>query len=277
MIDAQSLLIWRKYVPWVNPAQVEQDLIISRALVDIYNHPILKNELTFRGGTALQKCIFDSPTRYSEDLDFVQVKKGPIGHICNALHDTLNPWLGEPKVSRWAERVTFIYRFQSTEQNHPMRLKIEINTKENYNYLEFIEKSFALKCDWFAGKTIVKTYQIAELAATKLRALFQRKKGRDLFDMARIIESQLINIDSVLQCFNFYLDQEGIRVSRAEFERNLSLKKNLVAFKQDIAPLLPANQPHDFDNDFILVMDNIIAKLPGKAWKGCRETSNEGI
>ena len=108
--------------------------------MDIYNHPLLKSELAFRGGTALQKCIFDSPTCYSEDLDFVQINKGSIGNTSNALHDTLNPCLGEPKVSRWAERLTFIYRFQSTEQSHPMRLKIEINTKENHHCLELIEK-----------------------------------------------------------------------------------------------------------------------------------------
>lgn len=149
-----------------------------------------------------------------------------------------------------------------------MRLKIEINTKENHHCLELKEKSFALESDWYVGKTMIKTYHIDELTATKLRALFQRKKGRDLFDMARIIESQLINIDSMLQCFNYYLEQEGIQISRAEFERNLCLKKNLLAFRQDISPLLAANQPHDFDNDFSLVMDNIIIKLPGKTWKG---------
>ncbi len=267
MIDTQSLLIWRKSVPWVNPAQIEQDLIISRALVDIYNHPLLKNELAFRGGTALQKCFFDSPTRYSEDLDFVQINKGIIGPLSNALHDTLNPWLGDPKVKRWAERLTFIYRFLSTEQKIPMRLKIEINTKENSNFLEFTEKVFSLETDWYSNKAIIKTYQINELIGTKLRALYQRKKGRDLFNVARVLESQRIDIGSILKCFNFYLELEGKQISRAEFEKNLTLKRNLKAFREDILPLLPANVVHNFDEDFDLVMDRIIAKLPGKSWK----------
>lgn len=57
MIDNRSLVYWRQHAPWSDPAQIEQDLIISRALVDIFNHPLLKKELAFRGGTALQKCL----------------------------------------------------------------------------------------------------------------------------------------------------------------------------------------------------------------------------
>ncbi len=53
MIDPTSLAKWREIAPWTDAAQVEQDLVISRALIEIYNHPLLKDELAFRGGTAL--------------------------------------------------------------------------------------------------------------------------------------------------------------------------------------------------------------------------------
>lgn len=267
MLDTQSLLIWRRRVPWVSSAQVEQDLIISKALIDIYNHPLLQKELAFRGGTALQKCFFDAPIRYSEDLDFVQINRGVIGPISNALHDTLNPWLGEPKVKRWSERLTFIYRFTSTEQKQPMRLKIEINTKENASFLELKEKPFSLETEWFSGSATIKTYQIDELMGTKLRALLQRKKGRDLFDMARALEAQLIDTDSIIKCFNFYLSNEGKQVSRAEFERNLILKRDSEAFRQDILPLLPADTNYSFDKDFGLIMSQIMPKFIGKPFK----------
>jgi predicted nucleotidyltransferase component of viral defense system len=268
MIDAQSLLIWREKAPWVDSVQVEQDLVITRALVDIYNHPLLRKELIFRGGTALQKCFFNTPMRYSEDLDFVQINQGVIGPISNALHDTLNPWLGQPKVKRWAERVTFIYRFKSSGQDQPIRLKLEINTKEHYNFLDLIEIPFALDTDWYSGKTTINTYQIDELMATKLRALFQRKKGRDLFDIARYIEALSLNVESVLRCFRDYLDRDSIKISRADFEKNLYLKRELNAFREDILPLLPNNSLHSFDKDFDLVMNTVITKLPGEPWKG---------
>ena len=225
MIDTQSLLVWQKYAPWVAPSQIEQDLIISRALVEIYNHPFLKNEVAFRGGTALQKCFFENPTRYSEDIDLVQLTKGPIGAISKALHDTLNPWLGKPNVERWQKRLTFSYRYISTDTKDSLRLKIEINTAENYNFLGLIEKPFAMESDWYTGQAMIKTYQIDEIMGTKLRALYQRKKGRDLFDLARAIELLPIDIETILRCFNYYLEQdEGKKVSRAEFERNLSFK-----------------------------------------------------
>ncbi len=268
MIDAQSLLEWSGKAPWVDLEQIEQDLIISRALVEIYNHPLLKDELAFRGGTALQKCFFTSPTRYSEDIDLVQIKKGAVGAISNALHDTLNPWLGQPSVKRWAERLTFRYRYLSTDQNKAMRLKIEINTEENYNFLDFMEKPFVVDSDWYAGRTIIKTYQIDELMSSKLRALYGRKKGRDLFDLARAIEMLPLNIEQLLQCFSDYLRRYEKKISRAEFENNLHKKRTSGVFKKDILPLLPSDKQHDFEHDFDLVMDKIISRLPGEPWKG---------
>ena len=38
---------------------------------------------------------------------------------------------------------------------------------------------------WFTGAAKVLTYDLDELLGTKLRALYQRKKGRDLFDLNR--------------------------------------------------------------------------------------------
>lgn len=271
MIDQKSLAMWGSYAPWGDAAQVEQDLVISRALIEIYNHTLLKEELAFRGGTALQKCFFENPTRYSEDIDLVQIKKGPIGAISNALHDTLNPWLGKPNVKRWAERLTFKYSYLSTDQNKKMRLKIEINTAENYNFLDFLEKPFAVGSDWYAGHTVIKTYQIDELISSKLCALYGRKKGRDLFDLARAIELLPLNVEQVLQCFNDYLRRYDKKISRAEFEDNLYRKRKSDEFKQDILPLLPIDKHHNFNHDFELVMDKIISKIPGDAWKGDKE------
>ncbi len=268
MIDNESLVYWQQYAPWSNPTLVEQDLIISRALVDIFNHPLLKEELVFRGGTALQKCFYEKATRYSEDIDCVQLNAGPIGPIFDALHDTLNPWLGQPKAKRGPGRATFIYRFLSTTENKQMRLKIEINTREHYNFLDLIEKEFSVACPWYSGACKIKTYQIDELLGTKLRALYQRKKGRDLFDMARSIDLLPINVGLLLKCFNQYLERENIKISRAEFEANLLAKKDMEEFRRDMAELLSYNTQHDFEQDFNLVMKSIISKLPGEPWKG---------
>lgn len=59
-------------------AQVEQDLIISRAMVDLFVHPDLKGQLAMRGGTAMHKLYLAPAMRYSEDIDLVQTQAGPI-------------------------------------------------------------------------------------------------------------------------------------------------------------------------------------------------------
>ena len=51
MIPENILESWRKHAPWPLLAQVEQDLIISRALVELYNNDYLKSRIAFRGGT----------------------------------------------------------------------------------------------------------------------------------------------------------------------------------------------------------------------------------
>ena len=52
MISETFIEDWRKNVNWQTSEQVEQDLVISRALIDLYNHPHRKEALVFRGGTA---------------------------------------------------------------------------------------------------------------------------------------------------------------------------------------------------------------------------------
>jgi hypothetical protein len=88
---------WSQQCPWTSPAQVEQDLVLCRGLVEVYTDPLLREGLLFRGGTALHKIVLKPAARYSEDLDFVQLREGPIGETLDRLRARLNPWLGEPK------------------------------------------------------------------------------------------------------------------------------------------------------------------------------------
>ena len=51
MIPRDYISEWRTEAPWVQDFQVEQDLVISRALVEIFSHRHLRDALAFRGGT----------------------------------------------------------------------------------------------------------------------------------------------------------------------------------------------------------------------------------
>ena len=93
-IPAQNIVVWGNVVPWADQRQVEQDLIISRAMVEIFSDRMLQGALRIRGGTALNKLHFPAPLRYSEDIDLVRTSTGPIGSILDRLRLVLEPWLG---------------------------------------------------------------------------------------------------------------------------------------------------------------------------------------
>jgi len=271
MIDEASLNAWKYVAPWLEKEYIEQDLIISRALVDIFNHETLAKMLVFRGGTALQKLFYSkNPTRYSEDIDLVQIKAGPIGSIFDGLKEALEPWLGKPKKKIGEGRITLIYRLQpNVLGNVGIKLKVEINTREHFSAFDVVCVPFEVDSPWYTGKTNIVTYCLEELLGTKTRALYQRKKGRDLYDLAIAIRLLPIDIDKVLVCFNKYMEFMGLKISRAEFEKNLLQKKSMDSFREDILSLLAiGNTQHDFEQDLTLVMEKLIAKLPGESWKG---------
>jgi predicted nucleotidyltransferase component of viral defense system len=78
VIPRDHILEWRARAPWPQDIQVEQDLVISRALVEIFSDRFLHDALAFRGGTALYKLHLPA-ARYSEDIDLVQTKAMPAG------------------------------------------------------------------------------------------------------------------------------------------------------------------------------------------------------
>ena len=69
MIPMAQITQWRQISPWSDDMQVEQDLILSRIIVDIFSDHLLRKELAFRGGTALHKLFLNPAARYSEDID----------------------------------------------------------------------------------------------------------------------------------------------------------------------------------------------------------------
>jgi predicted nucleotidyltransferase component of viral defense system len=178
VIPRDYITEWRAHAPWVQDIQVEQDLVICRALIDIYSHPLLKDALAFRGGTALYKLHLKPAARYSEDIDLVQVKAGAAGQMMQALRDVLDPWLGEPRWKQNEGRVTFVYRFDS-EDTPPirLRLKVEINSREHFAVHGFTSVPFAVSSRWFEGSCQITSYELEELLGTKLRACISARRA----------------------------------------------------------------------------------------------------
>lgn len=272
MIPQTAIIAWRNIAPWGSPDQVEHDLVLSRAICELYTHPSIVKNLVFRGGTALHKLFFEKAGRFSEDLDFVQVKAEPIGKTVDAIRECLDPWLGNPSWKQNQGRFTLNYRFQT--ENEPIitrKVKIEINTREHSNVQPHIRKFFSIKNSWFQGETHVLTYSIEELLATKLRALFQRKKGRDLYDFWYVVQQfQDLNIDAIVSNFNHYMQMDDTKVSRAEFEKNIFSKKKDPVFNRDIQALLSTDQMKQYrlEQAYDILLKQLLVKLKGEPWQG---------
>ena len=269
MIPRDYITEWRAEAPWVQDFQVEQDLVISRALVEIFSHPLLRDALAFRGGTALYKLHLKPAARYSEDIDLVQTRAEPAGPVMEALREIFDPWLGKPQWKQSEGRVTFAYRFDS-EDTPPirLRLKVEINSREHFAVYGFKQVPFAVSSRWFEGKCQICSYELDELLGTKLRALYQRKAGRDLFDLARALENPAVNPDRIVGAFSEYMNRDGHKITRAQFEKNIAGKLHDPEFAADIGPLLAAGFTWDIKTAAPIVSSRLIERLPGAPWKG---------
>ena len=112
MIPEFAIREWSEHVPWDRVRTGRTDLLICRALTEIYKDEYLASHLAFRGGTALHKLFLSPQPRYSEDIDLVQINAEPIKETYDHIRDTL-AFLGEPKVKQKKHNNTLIFRLES--------------------------------------------------------------------------------------------------------------------------------------------------------------------
>jgi predicted nucleotidyltransferase component of viral defense system len=183
LIPLGYLQEWSTKAPWPDLRQVEQDLIICRALCDLFTAPKLKGKIALRGGSAINKLLFRQPLRYSEDIDLVQLRAERIGPTIDAIGEAL-AWLGDCHRDRAGHSTHLTFRFAPEVQpDATLNVKVEVNTREHESLLGVKTYPFELAGDWHQTKAEVVSFEAEELFGTKLRALLQRRQGRDLFDL----------------------------------------------------------------------------------------------
>jgi predicted nucleotidyltransferase component of viral defense system len=268
---------WSEHAPWPELAQVEQDLIISRALCDLFNSPDLKGRIAFRGGTAIHKLLFSRPLRYSEDIDLVQTTAEPIGPTIDAIRKALS-WLGRCTREQAAHSMHLTFKFSpESEATRKLKLKVELNTREHENLLGLANYPFNVASTWYFATADIVSFEPEELFGTKLRALLQRHKNRDLFDLHQALRQLTLAPDKVIACLEHYLALEGNPISRANAERRMleKLNRNMI---EDIAPLLPPGIAFTEPNAlaaFDKVWGGFIRRIPGEPWKLTATTIEE--
>ena len=178
----------------------------------------------------------------------------------DTLREVLDPWLGEPKRKQNNALVTLVYRFQS-EDGQPLRLKVEINTREHFAVAGFKEIPLAVNSRWYKGSCSILSYELNELLGTKLRALYQRKKGRDLFDLAIALDNKDADPEKIVAAFYTYTEHGKHKVTRTQFQENIAAKLNDKNFTSDIGPLLASGYAWDHIAMSKKVNDSLISLL----------------
>src|SRR5450759_4085961 len=100
-ITRRDVIAHQSVVPWPSQIQVEQDLLLCRAMAALFDDAFLSSQIAMRGGTLLHKVHLAPASRYSEDIDLVVVGNRPEDHIRRAIRRVLADVLGPPKASVW--------------------------------------------------------------------------------------------------------------------------------------------------------------------------------
>jgi predicted nucleotidyltransferase component of viral defense system len=254
---------WASRAPWPTQVQIEQDLVLSRLIVEVAGHELLGAELAFRGGTCLHKIHLAQPLRYSEDLDYVRSTYSGIKPYLTALWEVaLGVGLVERGTSQSGQMVHIVFDAQPTDTPGRIRIKIETNIAETESFLPRITLPYVVDSRWWSGRADVRTFRVEELMATKLRALYQRRKGRDLFDLWLVLTHLQPDEQLVIDGLTHYM--AGSVFSYHDLSANLVAKIESPDFVADLdqltaTPPLQYSIPAAAD----LVMERLGSRLPG--------------
>ena len=257
MISRNDITAWGIEHPWPETDQIEQDLLLSQAICTIADDGFLKDELALRGGTAFHKFFMTEPYRYSEDLDYVRTTEGGIGEVMRRLTD-IGSELGYSVKTKMGMYPKVIWRFTS-DSGLPAKIKIEINTQERTPVKGFSFVNFTVDSAYFSGKTDVRTFTPEELAATKIRALYQRSKGRDLYDLWLALNVLHLDKESILEIFEGYRP-EGL--TGKEIIKNLQIKLADRQFVEDVANMIKRGAP-EYDPQYAgnFIIEELLVNL----------------
>ena len=257
MISLHDITQWGIDHPWSSQDQIEQDLLLSQAICEIANDRLLGNELVLRGGTAFHKLFLDEAFRYSEDLDYVRTTAGGIGGIMKRLTD-LGQELGYRVNTKMGMYPKVLWKFPFASGGSG-KIKIEINTFERSPMLLLSTRPHRITSPYFSGQADVPTFEAAELVATKIRALYQRSKGRDLFDLWLALDALKLSPDSILEAFPAYRPEN---VSGTDMVENLELKLEDAQFCHDLDNLIRlGTPPYDPRKAGALVIEKLLGRI----------------
>jgi predicted nucleotidyltransferase component of viral defense system len=246
----------------LSPDVVEKDYVLGWLLAGIGADPVLGRTFVFKGGTCLKKCYFET-YRFSEDLDFTLLEGAPS-----------DPESLAAAFTRVAERIQSMagldlppdqFRFE-VYQNPRRRPSIEgrlyyrgplpraagnlPRIKLDLTADEILVRPSVLRPVWHPypdagsmGHARVRSYSYDELFGEKLRALLERSRPRDLYDIVNMFwyEPERPDASAVVEAFRAKCQFKGIEAPLTP--EGLLPPEHRVDLEADWAPMLSHQLP----------------------------------
>lgn len=115
---------------------------------------------------------------------------------------------------------------------------------------------------WFSGECNLTGYELEELLGTKMRALYQRRKGRDLFDLYWALTNHSVDVDKLIQCYKIYIEHSVDKPpTQKQFLSNIEEKMKDKEFLDDIFIILKQSVEYDNKRAWNMIKVNLIEKI----------------
>jgi len=211
MINKQDIL--DRAAEWqLRPEVVEKDYVLGWLLAAISSHRELQALWIFKGGTCIKKTYFET-YRFSEDLDFTLVPEAPYSEA--AILEQLQAVARSAGEMSGLELPTDLIRVlprhnKAGQDTFQGRLYYRGPLQRTQNYASIIfditndetvvaepvaRTVFHPYSDGLPANVAVQCYSLEELLAEKTRALYQRTRPRDLYDVVYLLENCIDAID----------------------------------------------------------------------------------
>jgi predicted nucleotidyltransferase component of viral defense system len=267
----------------VSNATIDKDWVLGHFLNAFYSFENNKNNFVFKGGTCLRKCYFED-YRFSDDLDFTLLRadfridsqfihkiiklaeknsdiKFHLSEINHQMHDDIQQGY-EIKIKFWGA---------DHKPNSPIlppsrwqtSIKLDISFTEQVNNKPNYCKIIHPYADSYLISEIIPAYAINEIIAEKLRALIQRNRPRDIYDIWYIMNSNIeIDRSAIKELLLVKAENKNIEIISADqFVNPIKQRKIKRAWINSLGQHLPLNALPEFDfvyKDLFQIVSHIL-------------------
>jgi predicted nucleotidyltransferase component of viral defense system len=255
---------------------VEKDYVLGWLLWGIGSHPALGESWVFKGGTCLKKCFVET-YRFSEDLDFTVLPDGPLvpDAVLPMLAEVLDTVEQETGIAlsgrtpiaklRPSDRSAEARIYYRGPRGAPEEARIKFDLTNDETVVEPPARRAIAHAyeDVLPADASVGCYVFAEVFAEKLRALGQRTRPRDLYDVVNLYRHSELHEerDLVLSILKRKCAYKGIPVPSFEA---VTASKKIAVLRNDweamLAHQLPTLPPVD---EFIDTLEELFDWLGG--------------